>query len=161
MAKVDKEIVEHFKQEFSEYSKDVTDGIKSFSYCVVPHDHRSIPDLVKKKLKNFVSIMSNPEAGYVLILSDSIPAKYQKYWAFHEYDEEINLTGKGKCAKALEHELSLVHQDMPEDYDYAHYINTRLDFFKDLIAYAKSSNYPDEQIQEFEGSLKKLEGLMK
>lgn len=102
--------------------------------------------------------------GVLLGVSDSLDEKIRKYWAAHEFIEIVQLGGEllregdntstNDCLTASELELSLVPDDIKPGY-----IKRRIDFFKNLISYAKKNNYPQLDISNFRGSLKKLQDL--
>jgi hypothetical protein len=132
---------------------DVSLGKYRFSYFVMPQEWES-------KLTDYVyRCTGEPKDGYVFGISDHVKEEHRKYVVAHEYIEfnEIGIDTPNRCAKALEEELKLVPDNIKPDY-----VKMRKDFFKNLISYCSDRpNYTKEDLEEFKGSLSKLEELVK
>jgi hypothetical protein len=129
-------------------------GDFKFSYFVMPQE-------MEPNLNNFVyRCTGKPEDGYVFGISDNVQEEFRQYAVAHEFIEfmQIGLDQKDRCRKALEREIELVPEDIKSDY-----LSMRKDFFRDLIDYcsAKPEQYTQTDLDEFRGSLSKLEEIVK
>ena len=138
------------EQGFKEIDAEI--GDLKFSYFVIPKELNS-------GLSNFVFRMTGKDRqdGAIYGVSNSIKEDFRRYAVAHEVIEfsEIGINQIGRCAKALEREISLVPKEIRADY-----VKMRTQFFKDLISYTSSSqHYTDEDLREFKTSLKRLAQL--
>ncbi len=138
-------------QDFEEVQVSL-DGCE-FSYFVLPQS-------LEPRLADFAFRSTGEKAdGYVLGISDSVDPRFRPFAMAHEYLEfvEIGIDTPGRCVMALERELSLVPDDIMEEY-----LPFRRDFFSNLIEYcsAQPDKYSPSDINEFKGSLARLEELI-
>ncbi len=124
-------------------------GGESFSYYVIPQS-------MQPNFSDFViRATGEPEHGYVLGISDSVPEEHRKYAVFHEYTEfmKIGIDTKDRCVQALEKELEQVPDSIKSEY-----IARRQDFFKNAIrfCYQDKEHYTQQDIKEFGKSLARL-----
>jgi len=151
-----KEEIEERKRQFRskgfrEESAEV--GDLRFSYFVIPQELN--PDL-----PHFAYRMTgkNKDDGFIYGIADSVREDFRPYAVAHEVIEfsQIGIDVEGRCAMALEKEISLIPEDIKGEY-----LAMRREFFDRLIAYASSNNsYTKDDIREFRGSLEKLDGIL-
>jgi hypothetical protein len=120
-------------------------GVK-FSYYVMPKS-------LNPSLNYFVYQCANDGKG-VFGIADSVPKEFRQYAVLHEVLES-GMKEKGRCAQALEKELSCVPEGIRKQYT-----QMRRDFFTQLVPYAIEKKYSQDEIEEFKGSLGKLEQLV-
>ena len=133
-------------------------GGRKISYFV-------IPQALEPNLPNFViRVTGNSKDDFVFGISDSVNKEYQPYVVAHEYIEflEIGINAPDRCVKALEEELKLVYQFIPNDLKPG-YVKMRRDFFRDLISYCseKPKLYTEDEVRQFKKNLETLEEILK
>jgi len=111
-------------------------------------------------LKNFAFVcVGNRHEDRVVGVSEDVPKEFQKYWAFHEETEYVDIGEevKGRCLLALDKELAIVPEKIKPVY-----IPLRTQFFRDLVGYAEArpNNYSREQVAEFVASRDKLNSII-
>lgn len=127
---------------------------KTAEVARVRFNYLSGPQSINPKLPDYAWVSSDGTEAVILI-SDSLPEEYQKLWAYHELVEFTQETpGEGRCARALERELSVIPECIRGEY-----INRRLAFFQNLINFGRQEQFPENVIKEFEKSLSKLEEI--
>jgi hypothetical protein len=111
-----------------------------------------IPQAMNPGLQDFALRMTNtnPETKEVFGIfgvSDSIPVEIRPYWAAHEIVEftEIGISTNGRCKSAEKEVLSLMPDDLKEQY-----IERRITFFANLIDFFRQeiANNPDSYSQD-------------
>ena len=128
-------------------------GNRKFSYFV-------LPQALEPKLPDFVfRCTGKPEDGCIFGVSDSVREDFRPYAVAHEIIEftEVGIDSRNRCLTALEQELSLVPDDLRDEY-----IGMRFRFFRNLVGYAagKPDSFTPDDIGEFRQSLGRLEELL-
>lgn len=92
--------------------------------------------------------------GEHLFISEEVPEKFRAPQLIHEIVEFTELKGqKGRCVEALKHELSVVPDEIRQEY-----LEYRRIFFARLVAYYKDSKN-EEFKAEIQTSYEYLQGL--
>lgn len=125
-------------------------------------DYFLVPQSLNQNLLRFaVAVVSEDKQHHVFGVADTVPEAYRPFWALHEHVEFLEEPDSpDRCIRALNKELEAVPTDIRKEY-----IITRLQFFRDLIAYSQTDGEKSSQggltkaTARFQKSLSRLEEL--
>jgi hypothetical protein len=95
------------------------------------------------------------ETEVFFAVSGAVPAEFRQFWALHEAIEYVH-GGTGShcdCEMAAQMEVGIVFASTMRTPDKERYVALRVEFFRELVAFAKAKGYPAEDIGQFEHSL--------